>query len=106
MLRKSGEPEIGVSEPRASVHPTDVAAQIESTDRTSAAVRAQRWTGVVKWISAALIVIALFVIIRGAATVREPLRRNFSEIWNKVGPKSVVVLVWPHSFVANQRRVR
>lgn len=63
MLRKSGEPEMGVSGTRANVHPTDGARQIESTDRTTAAVRAQRWAGVVKWISAALIVIALFVII-------------------------------------------
>ena len=84
---------MGVSETRAMLYPTDVAPQIESTDRTIVAVRAHRWTGGVKWISAALIVMALFVIIRGAATVREPLRRTFSDVWNNVSPKSVVVLV-------------
>ncbi len=59
MLSKSGELEMGVSGTRAIVHPTDVAPQIESMDRTTVAVRAHRRTGVVKWISAALIVIAL-----------------------------------------------
>ncbi len=93
MPSKPGEIEMVFSEAQATERPADSPSRVGPTNRMTMAARARRSTGVVKWISAALIVMALFVIIRGAATVREPLRRKFSDVWNNVGPKSVVVLV-------------
>ena len=64
MPSKPGEIEMVFSEAQATERPADSPSRIGPTNRMTMAARARRSTGVVKWISAALIVIALFVIIR------------------------------------------
>ncbi len=64
MTRESEELEMIVSQTQSTEHPADSPPGIGATNGITMALRARRSAGVVKWISAALIVIALFVLMR------------------------------------------
>ena len=64
MVGNSGELETIFSGTQASEHPTDPPPQIGSPHGITMAKRTHRAAGMVKWISAVLIVLALFVLIR------------------------------------------
>ena len=64
MAGNPGELEMIFSETQASERSADSPSRMGSTNRITMATRSRRSAGVVKWVSAALIVIALFVLIR------------------------------------------